>query len=37
MKGLNVWVKAFIVTAVVIAVVFRVPAIEKIVIGKNLA
>lgn len=37
MPKLNVWFKAFIVTAVVMAIVFRVPAIEKIVVGGNVS
>jgi len=30
---INVWLKSFIVTAVMLAIVFRVPQIRKIVVG----
>jgi len=32
---LNTWIKALIVTAVAVAIIFRVPMIERLVIGKN--
>ena len=34
--ALNSWVKAFIVTLIFMAIVFRVPQIEKIVVGGNI-
>ena len=32
----NNWVKAFIVTAIFMAIVFRVPQLEKLVVGGNI-
>jgi len=33
--GLNAWIKAVIVVAVGVAIIFRVPMIERVVIGSN--
>jgi len=33
-RGLNKWIMAVVVTAVAVAVIFRVPQIRKVVIGE---